>query len=257
VPSSYDGQTPLPLVLVLHGYGTSAALYLNALGLEAVAETRGFLVCHPEGVFDLQGARFWNATDACCDFNGSHVDDSAYLRGLIEEIARQYVADRKRIYLIGHSNGGFMSYRMACDHADLIAGIASVAGMTFLDPATPRPAQPVNVLQVHGTADEIVPYGGGTLLGDLPVVAVFPGALTTVQTWAGFNGCQGPEWDAQPSMDLDLAVAGLDTTVLRYTNSPSGGAVELWTIDGGKHDATPSPDFVPRIIDWFFAHPKP
>jgi polyhydroxybutyrate depolymerase len=225
--------------------------------MEPLAEARGFLVCHPEGTVDRVGWRFWNATDACCHFYGSNVDDSAYLRGLIEELARQYKVDRKRIYVTGHSNGGYMSYRMACDHADLIAGIASLAGMTFLDSNTPRPSQPVNVLQIHGTADETVFYAGGTLPDGWPVMALLPGAVVTVQTWASFNGCQGPQWDAQPSMDLDLAVAGLDTTVMRYTNSPPGGAVELWTINGGRHTPTLSAEFSPRVIDWLLAHPKP
>jgi polyhydroxybutyrate depolymerase len=190
------------------------------------------------------------------------VDDSAYLRGLIEEVSRRFVVDRKRIYLIGHSNGGFMSYRMACDHADLIAGIASLAGSTFLDPNTPRPSQAVHVLQIHGTADESVPYGGGALVSGLPVLALFPGAVATIQTWAGFNGCQGLLSDAQPSMDLDLDAPGLDTTVMRYTNSPPGGAVEVWTIKGGTHgptffSGTRSSEYSARVIDWLLAHPKP
>jgi polyhydroxybutyrate depolymerase len=262
VPSRYDGQTALPLVLVLHGYGADAAWSLDYFRMEPLAEARGFLVCHPEGTVARDGWRFWNGTDACCDVYGSNVDDSAYLRGLIEEVARQYLVDRKRIYVTGHSSGGYMSHRMACDHADLIAGIASLAGMTFLDPNTRRPSQPVNVLQIHGTADEAVPYAGGALLAGLPVVALFPGAVTTVQTWAGFNGCQGPQWDAQPSMNLDLAVAGLDTTVLRYTNCPAGGAVELWSINGGLHaptffSGTTNSEYSARVIDWLLAHPKP
>lgn len=262
VPSGSDGKTPLPLVLVLHGYNGSAASYLDYFQFEPLAEERGFLVCHPEGTLDRLGSRFWNATDACCNFYGSDVDDSAYLRGLIEEIAREYPVDRKRIHVVGHSNGGFMSYRMALDHGDLIAGIASLAGVTFLDPDTAHPKIPVNILQIHGTADEVVPYVGGALTGDLPVTALFPGAWATIQTWADFNGCRGRISEDQPSMDFDWDVPGLDTTVMRYTNCPPGGEVELWTIHGGKH--TPrlvsggkSSEHSARVIDWLLAHPKP
>jgi polyhydroxybutyrate depolymerase len=67
----------MPLVLVLHGYSGDAAGYLDYFRIEPLAETRGFLVCHPEGTVDSQGWRFWNATEACCDFYGSGVDDSA------------------------------------------------------------------------------------------------------------------------------------------------------------------------------------
>jgi polyhydroxybutyrate depolymerase len=261
VPSSYDGQAALPLVVVLHGYGGSGAGYVDYFRMEPLAEARRFLVCYPDGTFDQQNARFWNATDACCNFYGADVDDSAYLRGLILELARQYPVDRKRIYVTGHSNGGFMSYRMACDHADLIAGIASLAGMTFLDPNASQPSQPVSVLHVHGSADEVVPYAGGALIG-LPVAAFFPEAVQTVQSWAHFNGCQGPISDAHPTMDLDLNVAGLDTVVLRYASHPLGGAVELWTINGGRHSptlfsGTKSSEYSARVIDWLLAHPKP
>jgi predicted esterase len=154
VPSSYDGHTPIPLVILLHGYGETGAIEEDYLKLRPLAEGRGFLYCYPDGTIDRWGYRFWNATDAAGDFGNTGVDDAGYLRGVIEEIARCFLVDRKRIYLIGHSNGGFMSYRPACQSADLIAGIASLAGMTFLGPSRCQPSQPVNILHICGTADE-------------------------------------------------------------------------------------------------------
>ena len=159
--------------------------------------------------------------------------------------------DRKRIYLIGHSNGGYMAYRMACQYADIIAGIASLAGTTYLDPSRCQPSQPVNILQIHGTADD-------SYLGD----AFQPGALQSVQFWAGYNGAVDPIANPVPSMNLDLAVPGLDTVITRYTNAPAGGAVELWTINGGGHEPTfysgsSASEFAPQVIDWLLTHPKP
>lgn len=148
---------------------------------------------------------------------------------------------------------------MACEHSEVVASLASAYGATFLDPSFPRPSQPVHVLQISGTADSLVVYSGGVGPGD---PAFTPGALRTVQTWADFNGCTDPVWDPAPCYDLDLIVPGLDTTVLRYASHPVGGAVELWTIDGGKHGgsvplADPNAEFTPRIIDWLLAHRKP
>lgn len=259
LPSGYDGRTPLPFVTLLHGYGATSTWHEDYWQLQPLAETRGFLYCYPDGTLDTEGNRFWNATDACCDRFGSGVDDSAYLRGLIEEISRGYAVDRKRISLTGHSNGGYMSYRMACDHANLIASIASLAGYTFQDASAPRPKEPVHVLHINGTADESVPYSGGA--GGVATVAS-PGAPRTVQIWAGFNGSDGPVWDPEPVFDLDLGVPGLDTTVLRYTQCPPSGAVELWTINGGQHSPTLSigtnkSEFAARVVDWLLAHPKP
>ncbi len=256
VPSRYDGQTPLPLVLVLHGYGGTAAWMEGYFRFQAEAEARGLLLCYPEGISDTQGSRFWNATDACCNFYGALEDDSAYLRELIESIGRRFSVDRKRIYVTGLSNGGFMSHRMASDHSDLIAAVAPFAGMPFLDFATHRPTHPVSVLHIQGTSDETVPYAGGGLIG-LPVTALFPSALKTMELWAAQNGCQGLLVDSAPSLDLVSDVAGLDTMVSLYTNAPPGGAVELWTINRATHVPTLSADFPRKVIDWFLAHPKP
>jgi len=259
VPSGYDGQTPMPLVLVLHGYSIDSTFMRDYFLMEPLAETRGFLVCHPDGTVDSTGRPFWNATEACCDFYGAGPDDSGYLRGLIEEVTRRYAVDLKRIYATGFSNGGYMSYRLAFDHADLIAGIASLAGMTYLDPEHPRPSEPVHILHIHGTADTMVLFGGGATFN---MYEFYPGALATVQSWAAFNGCAGPLWDDRPTLDLDLSLSGLDTTVMRYTDYPPGGAVELWTIVGGGHvpafsTGTSQSGFAARVIDWLLAHPKP
>jgi poly(3-hydroxybutyrate) depolymerase len=86
--------------------------------------------------------------------------------------------------------------------------------------------------------------------------------LATVRNWAAYNGCTGAVWDPQSVLDLDLTLPGLDTTVLRYTNCPPGGVVELWTINGGTHvalldDGTSRSGFSTGLIDWLLAHPKP
>jgi polyhydroxybutyrate depolymerase len=162
---------------------------------------------------------------------------------------------------MGWSNGGFMAHRMACHSADLIAGIVSRAGGTFLDSSRCAPSQPVNILHVHGTKDTINFYDGGadTINGQgLPSNnPPAPGARQTVQFWAGYNGASDPVTESEPSLDIDLAVPGLDTVITRYMNYPPGGAVELWTINGATHFPVLSPEFTPRIIDWLLAHPKP
>ena len=150
-----------------------------------------------------------------------------------------------------------MSYRMACDYADVIAGIASLAGTTTLGETNCRPSQPVNVLHIHGTADGVVPYAGGTQTNAAGVVSIRTSAMQLVQLWAGFNGSHDPVTDAGPSLDLDLSVAGLDTIVTRYGTYPAGGDVELWAIQNGTHFPVLSPEFSPRMVDWLLARPKP
>ena len=259
VPSSYTGQTNLPLVILLHGYSLSGQDQENYLQFQPLAEARGFLYCYPDGTKDRIGNQFWNATDGGGDLWNTGVDDAGFLRTLIEEIGRRFRVDPKRVFLLGHSNGGRMAYRMACQSADLIAGIGSLAGMPFLDPSRCAPSEPVNILHLHGTGDDIDPYAGGALASP-PFTANMPpnpGALKAVQLWAGYNGASNPLTDPAASLDLTTDITGLDTVITRFTTCPPGGAVELWSIIGGSHVPNLSTEFSPRVIDWLLAHPKP
>ena len=143
VPASYDASRPAPLLILLHGYTLSGQEIDAYFDLAPAAEARGFVYAFPDGTIDSDGNRFWNATDACCNFDGAAVDDVAYLTDLIAEIQAELAIDPKRIALVGHSNGGFMSYRMACERANLVAAIVSLAGASFAEAADCAPSEPV------------------------------------------------------------------------------------------------------------------
>lgn len=247
VPSGYDAATPAPLVILLHGYGASGALQELYFKLGPQAEARGFLYVHPDATLNRLGDPAWNATDACC--RDDDVDDSGYIMHIIDEVSATYNVDQQRIFLVGHSNGGFMSYRMACEHADRIAAIVSLAGATFLDAADCAPSEPVSVLQIHGTDDGTIEYdGGSTPIGE------YPAAKTTVVTWSEYNGCSNPS-DVPENLDLDSS-SGAETQRFKWLDCPVDGAVELWTIEDGPHIPPLNADFAPTIIDWLFAHPN-
>jgi polyhydroxybutyrate depolymerase len=253
VPSGYDASTPTPLVLLLHGYTASGNIQELYFQIQPLAEERGFLYVHPDGLKDTAGNQYWNATDACCDIGNSGVDDSAYLRSIIDEVKATYNVDPKRVFLMGHSNGGFMSYRMACDHADAIAAIASLAGATYSDATKCKPTEPVSVLQIHGTLDATIAYDGGTI-----VTNEYPGAVATVESWATLDGCGLTPDTTSPPLDLEAVLIGNETTVTRYADAcEPGGHAELWTIEGGSHIPALSSSFAPSILDFLFAHPKP
>lgn len=251
VPASYDAQQPAPLIVLLHGFGSDATAVAEYFGIDALAQQRGFLYVVPTGTPDAAGQPFWNATDACCDLDGIGPDDAGYLSALVEQVQADYSIDPKRIYFVGHSNGGFMSYRMACDHADQVAAIVSLAGATWADPAACAPLQPVSVLQIHGTADGVIAYDGGAFAGH-----VQPGALANVETWATYNGCSSTFTTTDGALDLDTSNAGAETSVLAYTGCPAAGAVELWSIAGGAHSPALSDSFTASLVDFLLAHPK-
>lgn len=251
VPASYDPEVSTPLVMLLHGYSSNGLEMESYLQFAQIAEEFGFIYLHPDGLTDLLGNQYWNATDACCDFFGN-TDDSGYLRALIEEIRFQLNVDDRRVYVGGHSNGGFMSYRMACDHSDIVAAIISLAGATHLDPTDCTPTEPVHVLQIHGTADTTILYGGGCTL------SCYPGAVQSVETWAAYDGCEIVADNSSKPIDLDASIPGNETLITKYnTNCTEGGSAELWTIVGGTHVPNIVSDFSNMMAEFFFAHPKP
>jgi polyhydroxybutyrate depolymerase len=256
VPTTYDKAKPAPLLIVLHGFTGTGAGIEEYFGVQREADMRGFVTAYPDGTRDRDGNRFWNASDACCNFDHIAIDDVAYLDGLVTAIQGALTIDPHRIYFVGHSNGGFMSYRMACTHADRIAAIVSLAGAMSAKAADCRPSKPVAVAQIHGTADGTIVFAGGSLAG-----VDYPGVEETVAMWAGYDGCA-----AAPSLvherfdiDADLQDAGqpAETTVKRWAGCKPGGAVELWTITGGSHVPAISDTFGAAVLDFLEAHPKP
>lgn len=251
IPSSYSKGTSLPLVVLLHGYGATGAMQESYMKFESVAETNKFILVYPDGTVDSSGRRFWNATDACCDFL-SDVADDVYLLSILKEMESSYSIDAKRIYFVGHSNGGFMSYRMACKYPDRIAAIASLAGASYFKTTDCGAKSSVSVLQVHGTKDETILYDGGQILG-----TSYPGAVASASQWATFNQCTQNAVTRSSKFDLEPNITGDETSVTAWTNCQNSSEVELWTMEGAAHIPTLKSTFATKIWEFFAAHPKP
>lgn len=246
-PASPTPGKLYPLIVVLHGYGVNGFTQTAYFGLGGVADRDEALLIAPDGTLDSSGKQFWNADPACCDFGNKNPDDVAYIGGLIDDISATWPVDPEAVYLVGHSNGGFMSYRMACERADVIAAIAPLAGMASSTPAACQPSRAVNVLHLHGTADAAVPYqSGGSGIGAL-------GAEGSVLQWAGHNGC-GTTLTAGERLDLESSQAGTETQTHTVTGCPPDGAVELWEIQGASHIPVWTPTFTPTLLAWLTAH---
>jgi polyhydroxybutyrate depolymerase len=252
VPEGHDAEQPAPLVVLVHGFGASGALQLAYFGLAEVAQEQGLLVAYPDGTEGPAG-RFWTATDACCAAPGEEVDDVAYLTAVMDDVAANYSVDPARVFVVGHSNGGFMSHRMACDRAERVAAIVSLAGATWADPSQCEPSEPVAVLQVHGTLDTTIVYNGGDLFG-----VAYPSAADTVATWADLNGCTGDLETTAARRDLDSAVVGQETRIDRYAGCPAASTeVELWSLEGGGHlPGFINPAWPEAFVEFLLAHPK-
>ncbi len=237
-----------PLLVLLHGLGGDHAEVARRFGIEALADEHGFFVALPDGTTDTAGRRFWNASEACCNFDDLPVDDVAYLDELLRDALARYPIDPSRVYLAGYSNGGFMAHRYACDRAERIAAVVSLAGDPWKDAALCKPRVPVSVLQVHGEADNVVLYGGGPATpatrGSLPLGAL-PSAKDAVAMWSRLDGCTGRT--TTDSAREELA---------RYGPCAGGTAVQLWTLHGTGHVLDRTNVDMERLWSFLAAHER-
>ncbi len=239
-----------PLLVLLHGHGASGAIQDAYLDVSSRATARGFYVALPDGTTNRAGNRFWNAEPSwCCDFDGSGVDDTAYLGDLIEEAVATLPIDPDRVYLLGHSNGAYMAHRIACARADLVTGIATIAGGLPYRPNACAPSRPVANLVIHGTLDPVVLYFGQP--------GLYPGADETASRWASYNGCgdAAPTQDGSPR-DLDGAVPGPETLTRRFTECPDGAPVVLWQLTGSGHVPAFRDRFLGDVLDFLDGAPE-
>jgi polyhydroxybutyrate depolymerase len=196
------------------------------------------IVAAPDGsIHPVLGARFWNDTAACCGFElqfRPQVDDVEYLTRLTDALLSRYPVDARRVYVIGHSSGGAMTHRLACDAPERYAGFVAMAGNTYYNIADCGLDQQINLLQIQGTADPVVLLAGGVLpLWDAP----YPGAIETVERVAELVGCHG-HLVRKGRLDLESRLfsgdARRETQVSGYTGC-RGATIDLWLIEGGGH----------------------
>ena len=220
VPAIYNGSSPRPLILNLHGYTSNAnaqQLYSNFM---PIADTANFLMVYPNGTL-LSGQPFWNA-----GISGALVNDIAFLNALIDSLDLTYNINLNRIYSTGMSNGGFMSHTLACELSNRITAIASVTGSIFNTQygVNCHPTRPVPVMQISGTADGTVPYAGTTSM--MPIDSV-------VKYWVTKNNCNPtPVFTNMPNINT---ADGCTAEHYVYNNGNSGSSVELFKIIGGAH----------------------
>jgi len=224
IPEGYNKKSEWPLVINLHGRGSTNQIQLAYSNFNAVADEHKFMVAYPQGLIGtVEGitGTHWNANF------GTGIDDTGFIDVMLDEIYKNYGLDLSKVYAIGMSMGGFMSYTLACDLSDRVAAIASVTGgMTANSIAQCVPLRPVPIVQIHGTADEVVPYWG---VDSLP-----PTVPDVVNFWVTNNQCSTTD-----VMEEDLPDTNTDdnsTVSLRQYNTCNQKTnVLFYTINNGGH----------------------
>jgi polyhydroxybutyrate depolymerase len=228
VPPGYDPSRPVPLVFSFHGLAERPEIQQRISGWDEIAAREGFVVVYPQGT----GTPLrWNATAM---FDAEAVDDVLFFRDMVAELSGLLSIDPQRIYVNGLSNGGAMTYRLACDTADLVAAVGTVAAPVSELPGGCTPSRPVPLVAFHGTADPVVDYEGrsrvaprwATLIGLRPGHIEYQPAPVWTRNWAQRNGC---------NLDPAQLPASGDASGLHYGQCRAGADVIFYTIDGGGH----------------------
>lgn len=202
---------PVPLLIVLHGFGDDYQNFAPATGLIDLALEQGFVVAFPNGYLHQ-----WNDGSL-----GDHYeDDIAILQELIEVVASQAQIDRERIYLAGFSNGATMVYRVACETEGIFAGYAAIGGTMRRRQECPSTVR-ASMLVLHGVADAVVPFDGGEDRYSVP---------DTVQRWVRQNHCETAN---VPAFDRNRFVRGL--AIYYYDNCEEGEQVMLYAMRDVGH----------------------
>lgn len=226
VPSDYDGITPLPVVLVLHGFGGSGPIAAGSTHFAELVDTERFVAVFPDGL-----NRRWRYGGAINE--GDPVDDVAFLKAVVTHLDERVVVDHKRVYATGFSNGAFMALALGCVASDTFAAVAPVAGGVESGKGLDCDgARAVPTLFFHGTDDPFVPYGGGAVsMGPTREVSLLS-APQAAELVAERNGCTGTPTDTA-LLDID---PNDHTRVFEATYACNPDAeVVFYRIEGGGH----------------------
>jgi polyhydroxybutyrate depolymerase len=234
IERSYHLYTPdeledgAPLIFVLHGYGGTNLDMMAFCGMNEIADAEGFAVCYPQGLQDFAGSYHWNA-----NLTGmSDVDDVLYLTELAEFLQVEHGLNSDCTYSCGYSNGGYMSYTLACEGPDVFRGIGSVGGtMSGYDFENCTPNL-VPVVNINGTSDNIVSYYATDEFDDYPWSGA-AGVEDVVESWAIANNCT--QTMTTPLPDID-PTDGSTVDLIKHTDGDFGYQAWVYRVNGGGHD---------------------
>ncbi len=247
IPDNVPSQAPL--VFVLHGYTSNNDIIQSYSGFDALAATEGFAVCYPLGTNDaFVGNTHWNA-----NLSISETDDIGFLSELARHLQETYDLSADMTFACGMSNGGFMSYTLACEASDVFSAIASVTGtMSGYDWNNCNPERVIPVMQISGTIDQVVPMDGS--ITESGGWGGAPDIYTVIDYWRDLNGLD---------VIAEEIVDATNPTSITYHSSMDPTANQVWQyvvegmdhtwpgfwIDTGIDGATEIWRFFSRVVD--------
>ncbi|GAB0107404.1 PHB depolymerase family esterase [Nocardia sp. JMUB6875] len=234
----------LPAVLAFHGGGGSARNMASAFGFDQLSDANGFIAVYPDGY-----ERSWNdGRGDDTNAGAAGIDDVGFVAAVIDRIIANDGVDPARVYATGMSNGGMFTEHLGCHLSNKLAAIAPVAGpLPQTDQSACTPSHPLPVLEIHGTADPIVPYDGGVVRvtsghrgpGSSPVLSVD----ATQQLWRRQNAC-----DAATTTQLPQRADDGTSVTVQSSDCAGGAKVQLYVVTNGGHTWPDGSQYLPQAL---------
>jgi polyhydroxybutyrate depolymerase len=224
----------LPLVVDMHGSGSTAVQQEVLSDMNGTADADGFVVVYPQAIIRSGAGFLWNIPGVPL-IGGRRAparaaDDIAFIRAVVAKLRSSACIDLTRVYATGFSGGARLSSQLACDAPTVVAAVAPVSGLRLPSPCPATRAVPV--IAFHGSADPVDPYAGN---GQAYWTYSVPVA---VQRWSAHDGCSASPKTSQPASGATLAT---------YTGCRDGATVELYTLNGEGHE-WPGGPALPRTV---------
>lgn len=223
--TSNNNSQPIPLVIVLHGFMANAWAQSAYLNLGSLMKNKKFHLVYLNGAKNINGHRFWNASKACCNLFDETVNDYQFINSVINHLKSKLKVSK--VYLFGHSNGGFMAYSFLCRHPESVDGIASLAGIESAPDCKDVFAQK-KVLHIHGTNDPVITLKGGSYRGMLP----YQSLTNMLESWKSRLSCKDVR--VQSELNFSSFISGFDSRIHEYSCDRKN-KLAYFEIVGGKH----------------------
>ena len=236
VPKSYDYQKPTPVLFAFHGLGGNAKYFIDSLQLSLFSHDLNFILVAPNGFGTEVGSQnSWNAGNCCSPATNSEIDDVGFVKAILLSLKQNYNLDQTRIWSLGFSNGGMLSYRLACELADKFTAIGVGGGALVVNKCLP--GNSVSIIHLHGNLDQTIPIDGGGIYDIYPVISGF-------KIVNSLNRCSSMEYSVTSSLNSE-------TTAAICVDGTEAKLINFFEME---HDW--SPNWTEEIIRFLFAHPR-
>tara|TARA_B100002051_G_scaffold235045_1_gene235255 strand:+ start:2713 stop:3621 length:909 start_codon:yes stop_codon:yes gene_type:complete len=218
-----------PLVVAIHGYTSSAKTLMGYSGINQVADKEGFLVAYPQGTKDSRDNNFFNVG---YEFHSdSKVNDVNFIREIVFNLTKDYKLNSKRVFATGMSNGGDMSYLLACTSSDLFTAVAPVAGVMMKDTLENcNPVKKIPIFEIHGTKDSISKFEGD--MNNEDKWGAYYDLPSTIEFWVNKHALSEKETIQLKNKNTE---DGTTITFERYWSDESQREVWFYIVNDGNH----------------------